>query len=184
MKTGEAAKLLGVDVSTVRNWIHHPLFEQYFSESARHQHGGTQRILTESDILVLNTIRHRRASGAEWSVIQEFLETGRRVQEFPANAISVDPRLIPIPQAEQAARTLAMVAERDAALAKVNELADKLERVEREKEELRAKLTQEKEVVRQELTQQMEAVRRELLQQIIDLNRQIGRLEGRLEEKE
>lgn len=167
MKTGEAAKLLGVDVGTVRNWIDHPASVPYFSQSALGKHGGAQRLLTESDILVLNTIRSLRAKNiSDWAEIVRYLETGNREQDFPANAISMDMRTIPLPQAEQSAKAMATLAERDAALVRVSELIAKVQ-------ELEEKLTaSEKEKI---------VIREEFLREISQLNRQIGRLEGRLE---
>ncbi|NWF67578.1 MAG: MerR family transcriptional regulator [Chloroflexi bacterium] len=159
MKVGEAARILGVDSSTVRNWISHPLLTAFFSLSARNEHGGSQRVLTEPDILVLNTIRARRAQGEEWETIAAYLDSGEREKDFPANAISVDTRVISVPQAEQSARAMALLAERDAALKRVEELTGRIEQLEQEKEEIREKLTKE----------------------IKQLLRELGRLEGLLE---
>ena len=61
MKTGEAAKILGVDRTTIINWIENRGLDRFFSPSAAGSDGATQRMLTESDLLVLNTIRARRA---------------------------------------------------------------------------------------------------------------------------
>lgn len=172
MKTGEIAKILGLDVSTVRKWIDTSNFSRFFSPSARGEHGNAHRFLTESDVLVLNTIRTLRTRDhADWDAIVAYLDSGQREQEFPENAISVDIRTIPVPQAEQAARTLAMMAERDAALQKVNELNDYVKRLEQEREELRERLTREKEQVKEQL-----------MREIMELMLKIGRLEGRLEQ--
>jgi DNA-binding transcriptional MerR regulator len=145
MKTGEAAKLLGVDPATVRAWINHPGLSEFFSSSAKGEHGGHHRLLMESDVLILNTVRHLRTNDdADWSTIAETLRSGHREQEFPQNAISIDSRMIPIPQAEQAAKYMATVAERDAALAKVDELEQHLAQKEAEVKELRERLLQER----------------------------------------
>jgi DNA-binding transcriptional MerR regulator len=167
MKTGEAAKLLGIDVGTVRNWIDHPAISPYFSQSAKGEHGGTQRLLTESDILTLNTIRSLRSENvSDWYEIAEYLESGKREQEFPTNAISADPRTIPLQQAEQSARAMATVAERDAALARVNELTVKVRDLEKELDDAK---------------QERDTIKEQFLREIANLNRQIGRLEGLLE---
>jgi len=161
VKVGEAARIFGVDSSTVRNWINHPTLTTFFSPSARNEHGGAQRVLNEPDILILNTIRARRAAGDDWQAIAAYLDSGEREREFPANAISVDTRVISVPHAEQSARAMAIMAERDAALKRVEELTARVEQAEQEKEEIREKLTQE----------------------IKQLLRELGRLEGLLEAK-
>jgi DNA-binding transcriptional MerR regulator len=172
MKTGEAAKLLGIDPATVRAWINHPVLGEFFSIGAKGEHGGHHRLLTESDILVLNTIRHLRTSDdADWENIAETLRSGHRQQEFPQNAISMDSRMIPIPQAEQAAKYLATIAERDAALAKVDELERHLTEKEAEIKELRERLLQER------LADQNKIGRLEM--QVEMLQKQIDDLRGR-----
>jgi len=171
MKTGEAAKLLSVDVSTIRKWIDHPLIIEFFSVSAKGEHGSSHRLLTESDILVLNTIRALRTGhDADWDEIAAYLESGEREQEFPMNAISVDTRTIPMPQAEQSAKAMGTLAERDAAIQRVEELTERVKLLEREKEELREKLTREKEEIKDQL-----------MREIMELMLRIGRLEGKLE---
>ncbi len=163
MKTGEASNILGVATNTLKNWIENPLVSHFFSPSAKGEHGAPQRLFTESDILLLNTIRQLRTSGVDsWDAIAAYLDSGKRDQEFPQNAVSVDSRTIPLPQAEQSAKAVATLAERDAALRQVEELRTKLTQVEKERDEIRERLTQ----------------------QIIELNRQIGRLEGHLESRD
>ncbi len=166
MKTGEAAKILGVDRTTIINWIEQRGLSKYFSPSANGEHGSAHRLLTEGDLLVLNTIRRLRANNLEWDEIANELETGNREREFPQNAISGDPRTIPVQQAEVSARAMATVAERDAALARMREMAAEIE-------DLR--------VVVERLQKEKETQREEHYKQIIELNRQIGRLEGQLE---
>ncbi len=166
MKTGEAAKLLDVAINTVKNWIDHPSVVDYFSPGARGVHGGSQRVLIEADILILNTIRHLRNidSVTDWDEIAVRLSKGEREQEFPQNAISADPRTIPLPQAEQSVKAAATLAERDAALERVQELEDRLTEIEQEKEEIREKLTQE-----------LNETREKLLREIAALNREVGK---------
>jgi DNA-binding transcriptional MerR regulator len=172
MKTGEAAKILGVDVATIRRWIERDEIAQFFSDSARSERGSTQRILTEADVLVLNTVLTLRTREKEndWEAIAAYLDSGRREQSFPQNAISADPRTIPLPQAEQSARAMATMAERDAALARVDELAAEIEKMQREHKA-------ETEALRRDHKAQSES----LLREIAELSRQIGKLEGLLE---
>lgn len=171
MKTGEAAKLLDVATNTVKNWIDNPSVSNLFSLGARGEHGGAQRVLTESDILILNTIRHlRNIDGLmDWDEIAERLNDGEREQEFPQNAISGDPRTIPLPQAEQSAKAMATMAERDAALKRVSELEREIIRIRDEREKDR---------------ERYETQIRDLNELIAKLNREIGRLEGRFEARD
>lgn len=174
VKTGEAAKAMGVDVGTIRNWIDNECFDEFFSDEAKGDAGNPHRVLSESDVLVLNTIRHLRVRGmTEWGDIARKIETGFRVQEFPRNAISSDPRTIPIPQAEQAAKYLATVTERDSALAKVTELEEYIE-------QLKQQIAQREAEVR-ELQEQRLRDQRELQEQRMNDQRDIGRLQMQVE---
>lgn len=157
MKTGEAAKILGIDVATIRRWIEREEINRFFSESARSGRDSTQRILTDGDILVLNTVlalrTHKKVT--DWSEIVSYLNSGQREQDFPQNAITADPRTVPLPQAEQSARAMATLAERDAALRRVNDL----------EKELRESREENK----------------QLLREMMELSQKIGRLEGLIE---
>lgn len=167
MRTGEAAKILGIDRTTIYNWADTPELKKFFSANATGEDGSTQRLLTESDVLVLNTIRMQRSKGNRlWADIAQVLESGYRDQQFPQNAISGDPRTIPLPQAEQSAKAVGTMAERDGALARVEELTEQVR-------ELSAKLS-ESEKARYE-------DREKLLREIGELRHQLGRLEGQLE---
>jgi DNA-binding transcriptional MerR regulator len=178
MRTGEAAKILGVDRKTIRNWIDDYGLQKYFSLSALGEDGAIQRVLTESDLLVLNTIRAQKVAGVyDWAQIALYLETGEREREFPQNAISADPRTIPVDQAHQSARAMATVAERDAAVSRIRELLD-------ENEELRAmieRLEREKDEMKEALLREITRVQEPLLREIAELQRQLGKLEGQLE---
>jgi len=187
MKTGEAAKIMGVDRSTLLDWINIRGLDRFFSTGARGTDGSMHRILNDADLLVLNTIRGCRSQNMDWEEIEAHLETGEREQSFPQNAISVDPRTIPLPQAEASARALATMRERDAALARVDELSGEIEelrstveRMQQEKEALLQRTQQEKEAAVQKLQSEKDAVRKTLFREMADLYKQIGRLEGEL----
>jgi DNA-binding transcriptional MerR regulator len=169
MKTGEAAKLLDIVPNTLKNWIENPAVTLFFSAGAKGQHGGAQRILSESDILTLNTIRRLRNidNVSDWEAIAAFLETGNREQEFPVNAINVDTRMIPIPHAEVSAKYMATIAERNYALNRVKELEAEFTLIRAEHEE---KLEKERSDRREEVD--------ELQEKIAQLNREIGGLEA------
>jgi DNA-binding transcriptional MerR regulator len=199
MKTGELAKILGVDRKTIRNWIDDYGLQKFFSASALGTDGNIHRTLTEADVLVLNTIHHKRTNSVnDWNEIKDYLESGERQTEFPTNAIGHSRRTIPVEQAEQAARTLATIAERDAVLARVTQLEGEVERLLLENGELREKLDTanerfyaEKDVLKESLLREMGGLREKigaekdslnasLMREIGNLQREIGKLEGEL----
>jgi DNA-binding transcriptional MerR regulator len=153
MRSGELAKLLNVSDQTLINWMSRPEIRPFLSDSAVGESGNTQRIYTESDVLVLNTIRILRAKGIQnWDEIQKKLDDGEREQEFPQNAIVTDNRTIPMPQARQAAEYAVAIEQLNAALKRASDL-----------EVLLAESKQEKAV---------------LQEKIYTLLREIGNLEG------
>ena len=153
MRSGELAKLLNVSDQTLINWMSRPEIRPFLSESAVGESGNTQRIYTESDVLVLNTVRILRAKGIQnWDEIQKKLDDGEREQEFPQNAIVTDNRTIPMPQARQAAEYAVAIEQLNAALKRASDL-----------EVLLAESKQEKAV---------------LQEKIYTLLREIGNLEG------
>jgi DNA-binding transcriptional MerR regulator len=127
MKTGELAKILNVDPKTIRNWIDNYGLEKLFSLSARGIDGNTQRILMESDVLILNTIHRLRTQNVnDWDEIKAHLESGNRERDFPGNAIDAERRMIPLETVEQSATALAIVRERDAARVQIKQLEAEL----------------------------------------------------------
>lgn len=187
MKTGEAAKIMGIDRSTLLDWINIRGLDRFFSAGALGKDGAMHRILNDSDLLVLNTIRACRSDNQSWDEIEAHLETGEREQSFPQNAISVDPRTIPLPQAEASAKAMATMRERDAALERVEELTNEnaqlratIDRLMQERETLLQRMQQEKEAVVQKMQGEKEAAQQSLYREIAELNKQIGRLEGEI----
>lgn len=159
MKIGELASILGYEPRTLRNWIDRPELKHFFSEGALGKLGA-HRILTDSDVLALNTIRYLRVNhSSSWDEIAAHLESGKREQGFPQNAISTDPRTIPLPQAEQAARLLTVTRERDLALEEITRLEEHLakERADRD------------------------TMKEQLLREIGELRQEVGRLQGYIE---
>ncbi|MEO8395448.1 MAG: hypothetical protein ABI700_20815 [Chloroflexota bacterium] len=113
MKTGEAAKLLGIDPKTIINWIDRVEFTKYFSPTARKE-GIKQRILTDNDFAVLNTIRHATTDGnTAWVDIAAIIDSGELERDIPTNAAFADTRTVPEPQVRESMRALQIAAERD-----------------------------------------------------------------------
>ena len=159
--TGQAAKRLGVDRKTIIDWIEHEGLSQFFSDSARKKHGSAHRQLTDADMLALNTIRHLRnvQEVSDWSVIGEYLNSGKREAEYPQSRLTMDTTTVTLPEAEQSVRAAATMAERDTALARIDELQDEIERM------------------RSEHKQETDALHK----RIEDLQRELGRTEAKLE---
>lgn len=187
MKTGELADALGVSDETIRNWTNHELLSEFFSPEARGDAGISQRRFSEDDVLVATTIAHlrNREGITDWQEIANYLTTGKREQEFPANAISFDNRTIAVTQAEQSARAAATLAERDAALKRVDELEEQIRHLQDAHRQEIDRLREEAKQLRQEHRGEVEGLHDKyqekiqyLSDQIAKLNRQIGRLEG------
>lgn len=160
MRTGELAFLLGISDQTIVSWTNHPGVRKFLSPEAIGAAGNIQRIFTESDVIVLNSIRSLRAKGRpDWNDVIATLEQGWRDRNFPQHAASRDVRTVPVPQAMQAAELAAMTRERDAALAQLDDLRQQVI----------------------EARQETERVRETLTIKIEKLLREIGKLEGMIE---
>lgn len=164
MKAGELAVALGVSRDTLYAWVKRPELARYFSSGAVGEGGSAHRVFSENDVAILSTINHLRYTEkvTDWEAIAAYLDSGQRFTEFPQNAISADPRTIPIQQAEQSAKAMATLAERDAALLRVRELEGEIER-------LRSELEKQ----RERSDNKIEA----LLREIAELRYQMGKME-------
>jgi len=158
MKTGEAAKLMGIDPKTIVNWIDRAEFVKYFSPTARKE-GISQRILTDNDLALLNTIRHMTVNDrATWAEIAAVIESGELRRDIPENAAFVDTRMVPEPQVRESMRALAIAAERD-------QLAQRVEALQAEIAAERAR---------------SEAKQESLLRELADMSRRLGEYETEL----
>lgn len=90
MKSGKAARMLGIDRRTITNWTDREEFLRFFSPEARNLTTGFHRTYTESDVLVLNTIRVERDRGTAWDDIALMLQSGERHLDLPPSALTVE----------------------------------------------------------------------------------------------
>src|SRR5215470_17720668 len=79
-KTGDIAIRFGLHPDTVRDWI--DMFEDFFSVGAR-RGSGTQRVFTEQDEIVINTINELRKQRVDFEVIRARLAGGERLSALP-----------------------------------------------------------------------------------------------------
>lgn len=165
MKTGKVAKAFGIDRKTVSNWTDMPQFQKYFSSDARGI-DRTQRDYLESDILIINTIRVMRNKGMDWDEIAIYLEQGERERELPASAMLVE-TTAPI---AQYGRIVELQTALDTAEEQIEELQEYIERLQERVDTVRE---DERRIAREREQQ--------LLDEIIKLNRQMVRLEVRME---
>ncbi len=90
MKTGKVADMLGVDQKTILNWTDRTDFEKFFSTDARGKGRTMGRSYSETEIVVLNTIRVERQKNTDWQDIARLLDEGIRDGDLPVNALLVD----------------------------------------------------------------------------------------------
>lgn len=177
MRTGELALILGLDSQTILNWIKRDELSRFFSQDASGKSGSTRRQYTDSDVLTINTIRWLRTveGVTDWSRIADYLDTGERTRGFPENSISADPRLIPVPHAEQSVKA-------HEALARLEEANKQIEEYRKRIGDLEKKQTDDWiyfQKIRTEDRNHYEMKIEELNARIAELNLEIGQLGGK-----
>jgi DNA-binding transcriptional MerR regulator len=156
MKTGEVAKMMGLNPKTITNWTDQDDLKNFFTEEARAgDETSSQRDYSTDDVLIINTIRIHKTRQNTWRDVAAILATGHREVEMPISA-SLARTISP---ADQVAGMMAIKAERDTALAQLQDAMFEIERLRKEIEEQRKEANTE----------------------IIQLNRLIARLELQLE---
>jgi DNA-binding transcriptional MerR regulator len=155
MKSGELSALLGIDKSTLFNWLEVPELQKFISAGALGTDGATQRTFTETDLQVLNTVRLMKAGNRRrpWSEIIAQLESGELMVDVPTHTAVSDPRTVPLQLAEQSARVMALnekiealqraVAERDELIQYMRKESAEIVRMLREDADKRLEMTRE-----------------------------------------
>jgi DNA-binding transcriptional MerR regulator len=156
MKTGEVAKMMGLNPKTITNWTDQEDIAPFFSDTARRaDETSSQREYSDDDILIINTVRVHKKRQNTWRDVAKILATGHREVELPISATLTKT----ISPADQVAALMLIKAERDTTLAQLQDAIFEIERLRRE-------LKDEREKMRKENS---------------ELNREIGRLEARVE---
>jgi hypothetical protein len=170
MKSGELVALLGIDKSTLYNWLDVSELQKYLSPGALAQDGASQRTFSETDLQVLNTVRIMKSENRRrpWEEVVERLESGELLVDVPTHGAINDPRTVPLQLAEQSARVMALnekieglqlaLADRDKQIQLMRrESAEALER-------LRQEASEELQRTRQEAAETLERTRQDLME--------------------
>lgn len=160
----DAVAKTGIKEGTIRNWIAREELQVLFSNEART--ADPHREFTDNDVLILNTINHKRnkeESQWSWDDIREWIQKDdkNRVTEFPVTeALDIQTRNEAIDMLGRAKATI--------------------EELRAQNEELKAQLAAE----RQARLEDKERLNRELTQREIEFVKQIAVLEYRLSQHE
>lgn len=148
--------MMGLNPKTITNWTDQEDLRVFFTDEAhRDDESTSQREYSEEDVFVINTIRVHKTRQNTWRDVAKILQAGHRETELPITATLTKT----ISPADQVAAMMMIKAERDTALAQLQDAAFEIDRL------------------RHEIKEQREEANKE----IIELNRQIARLELRLE---
>jgi len=179
-KPGDVATAIGVSVSSIRNWSDQPEIQEFLSDLARREGAhinAKQREYTQQDLYVLNTIARRKTRYNTWEDVADFLRDGNLETELPASASLVQP----VTAAENFADAIMLRQQIDMltksladAEEEIHYLRNKLDDV---REEEQSKAQDREKAIRDEFQEREERLR----QDIINLNRQMARLEIRME---
>ena len=167
-KPGDIATALGVSISSIRNWTDQREFQEFLSDMAKRTGSYTnakQREYTQQDLYVINTIARQKTRFNVWGDVAEYLRDGNLDTELPASAALVQPTA-----AESFADAIMLRQQLDVMVKSLSDAEDEInflrDRVDEIREEERQKAREKETEDRKE---------------IIELNRQIARLELRIE---
>jgi hypothetical protein len=122
MKTGQVAQALDVDAKTILNWTDHPVLNKFFSDGARGAKGNLQRVFSQQDLLILNTVRVARsrqpANRPDWNAIAGAIENGELTNALPLSAYTADTG---ITEMDRVQTSLSLQVKLDSALEKITE---------------------------------------------------------------
>jgi DNA-binding transcriptional MerR regulator len=164
MKSGDLARLFGVSSEAIRQWTE--VFAEFLSDDAQAKNM-RQRLYNETDVLVLATVARYSADGLSRAHIREKLAAGDRVEHPGIANYGVDTRMVPAAAVKQ--------------LVDATELRIELEQIKAERDKLIEMLDSERTQSR-ERDIQLRAEIKNLQDQVVQLQRELGRAEGRLEE--
>jgi hypothetical protein len=168
-KPGDIATALGVSISSIRNWTDQPEFQEFLSNLAKRDGSYTnakQREYIQQDLFVMNTIARQKTRFNTWDDVAEYLREGNLDTHLPPSAALVQPMTV----AEGFADAIMIRQQLDM-------LAKSLTDAKEEIVFLRHRLDE----VREEEQEKARNREDKLQDEIIELNRQLARLELRME---
>src|SRR5215207_6216433 len=155
MKTGAVAKRFNVDPNTITAWTDR--FAEFFTPEAKAQ-DNTQRDYQDEDIVVLNTIRTARVTNTPWDDIRAMLNSGQRDGKLPPEFTNMDGTQVAAVYLDMRE----MVVRLNYAQAEIKRLS-------------------EADAAKQELLTVQQKRIEELLKEVGKVEREMGKLEGKLE---
>jgi DNA-binding transcriptional MerR regulator len=168
-KPGDIATALGISISSIRNWTDQPEFQEFLSDLAKREGAhvnAKQREYTQQDLFVLNTISRQKTRFNTWADVADYLQAGNLDTDLPASAALVQPMTV----AEGFADAIMLRQQIDLLAKSLSDAEDEIDFLRNRVEEVREQ-EQEKARVREE----------KLRNEIIELNRNMARLEYRIE---
>lgn len=168
-KPGDIATALGVSISSIRNWTDQPEFQEFLSDLAKREGAyanAKQREYTQQDLFVMNTIARQKTRFNNWNDIANYLREGKLDTELPPSAALVQPMTV----AEGFADAIMLRQQ-------IDMLAKSLSEAEDEVNFLRQRIDEVREAEQERSRGREDKLRDE----IIELNRQLARLEFRIE---
>lgn len=168
MKTGDLVRKFGVSEATIRRWA--STFAEFLSEGE-----GRHRNFLAEDVVVIATIYKLSSEGYTQDLIQKRLKEGFRVEAEVIDEIGYpDGRMVPAAVVEQVIDSTEVRLQLERVAAERDKLLELLESAQSEMKTLR----EQTEVLRREKETHIEALQRE----IKELQRALGKAEGKLEE--
>lgn len=168
-KPGDIATALGVSISSVRNWTDQQEFQEFLSDLAKREgpySHAKQREYTQQDLYVMNTIAKQKTRFNTWEDVAQYLREGNIDTDLPASAALVQP----MTAAENFADAIMLRQQIDMLVKSLSEAEEEISYLRKRMDEVR-EAEQEKSRTRED----------KLREEIIELNRQMARLELRIE---
>jgi DNA-binding transcriptional MerR regulator len=165
MKIGDLEKKFGVSGTSIRRWIES--FSDFLSDESQ-KIDLRQRRFTEQDYIILATINYLSKKGEAFANIREKLEGGFRVDDGTIASLGYsDGRMVPAVVVEQVIDSTEVRMQLERVSAERDKLLDMLENAQREIKEIRHEKEGQIQVLQQEIK---------------ELQRALGKMEGKLEE--
>lgn len=166
VKMADIAAKLDTTPTSIADWIKR--HKEHFSDGAKMK-SGRRRVFDESDLIVLATIAELSHNNVGHDEITDHLKKGYRVESFESINYGVNRTLIPEDAVTPLVDASRLQSEVESLLEQRDQLLERLERME--------------ETYRKSLEAKDEEIKN-MNERLADLQRELGRLEGRIEERD